>query len=177
MWQRCCSSDSDVTPLLFRGRTPTQALAASGVTIFLTTQDLEEADRLAGRIAVLDGGRVIAEGTAGELKRRVAARRLDLTCVDPAAFATVSACLGGHAVHRDAASLTAGVPTDGSAAGIRALLDEADPGRALIASFAVRDVTLDDAFLTLTQNALAWCGGILVVSVALSAWLFRRRTG
>ena len=55
-------------------------LAASGVTVFLTTQYLEEADRLAGQIAVLDGGLVVAAGRAAELKRRVAAQRLDLTC-------------------------------------------------------------------------------------------------
>ena len=58
-------------------------LAASGVTVFLTTQYLEEADRLAGRIAVLDAGRLIAEGTGEQLKRRVAAQRLDLTCSGP----------------------------------------------------------------------------------------------
>ena len=63
-----------------------EGLAASGVTIFLTTQYLEEAERLAGLIAVLDGGRVIAEGTAAELKRRVAAQRLDLTCSSETAF-------------------------------------------------------------------------------------------
>ena len=53
-------------------------------------------------------------------------------------------------MHLDQASLTVGVPTDGSAAQVRALLDEADPGRSLIASFAVREATLDDVFLTLT---------------------------
>ena len=61
-------------------------LAASRVTVFLTTQYLEEADRLASRIAVLDAGRLIAAGTGEQLKRRVAARRLDLTCPDLAAF-------------------------------------------------------------------------------------------
>jgi hypothetical protein len=69
-------------------------LAASGVTIFLTTQYLEEAGRLADRIAVLDAGRLVAEGTAAELKQRFAARRLDLTCPDPAAFARLSRYLG-----------------------------------------------------------------------------------
>ena len=58
-------------------------LAASGVTVFLTTQYLEEADRLADRIAVLDAGRLVAEGTAAELKQRVAARRLDLDLPGP----------------------------------------------------------------------------------------------
>jgi ABC-2 type transport system ATP-binding protein len=126
------------------------SLAASGVTVFLTTQYLEEADRLAGQIAVLDGGLVVAAGTAAELKRRVAAQRLDLTCPSPAAFGQVSQILAGRAVHLDPAALTVGVPTDGSAAQVRAVLDEADPGRDLVASFAVHDATLDDVLFALT---------------------------
>jgi ABC-2 type transport system ATP-binding protein len=128
------------------------SLAASGVTVFLTTQYLEEADLLAGRIAVLDAGRLVAEGTAAELKQRVTARRLDLTCPDATAFAEVSRHFGERAVHLDPAGLTVGVPTDGSAAQVRGLLDEADPGRCLIADFAVRGATLDDVFLTLTGH-------------------------
>jgi ABC-2 type transport system ATP-binding protein len=125
-------------------------LAADGVTVFLTTQYLEEADRLAGQIAVLNGGRVVAEGTAAELKRRVAARRLDLTCSTAGAYEQVSRLLAGRVVHLDPAALTVGVATDGRAAQVRALLDEADPGRDLVASFAVRDATLDDVFFALT---------------------------
>ena len=128
-------------------------LAASGVTVFLTTQYLEEADRLADRIAVLDAGRLVAEGTAADLKQRVAARRLDLTCPDRAALDEVSRYLGERVVHLDPASLTVGVATDGTAAQIRALLDAADPGRCLIAAFAVHGATLDDVFLTLTGHA------------------------
>jgi ABC-2 type transport system ATP-binding protein len=129
-----------------------EGLSAGGVTVFLTTQYLEEADRLAGRIAVLDGGRVIAEGTAAELKQKIAAQRLDLTCASEAAFAEISRHFGGHAVHRDAATRTVGVPTSGAAAEVRALLDAADPGRVLIAGFAVHGATLDDVFLTLTGD-------------------------
>jgi ABC-2 type transport system ATP-binding protein len=129
-----------------------EGLAAEGVTVFLTTQYLEEADRLAGRIAVLDGGQVIAEGTAAELKRRIAAQRLDLTCASEAAFDAISRHFGGHAVHRDAVTRTVGVPTSGAAAKVRALLDAADPDRSLIADFAVHGATLDDVFLTLTQH-------------------------
>src|ERR1700733_4097659 len=125
-------------------------LASDGVTIFLTTQYLEEADRLADRIAVLNGGRLVAEGTAAELKRRIGAQRLDLTCLTEAAWAEVTARCGKRAVHLDRATLTVGVPTDGAAAEIRAQLDAADPDRSLIASFAVRGATLDDVFLTLT---------------------------
>ncbi len=128
-----------------------EGLAAEGVTVFLTTQYLEEAERLAETIAVLDGGRVIAQGTAAELKQRVSAQRLDLTCASETAFGQVSRYFGDCASHRDEASLTLGVPTDGSAAQVRALLDAADPGRALVASFAVRGASLDDVFLTLTQ--------------------------
>ena len=132
-----------------------EGLAAEGVTVFLTTQYLEEAERLADTIAVLDGGRVIAQGTAAELKRRVAAQRLDLTCPDAAAFGELSRYLGDRASHRDQPGLTLGVPTDGSAAQVRALLDAADPGRTLVASFAVRGASLDDVFLTLTQKETA----------------------
>jgi ABC-2 type transport system ATP-binding protein len=181
-----------------------EGLAAEGVTVFLTTQYLEEAERLAETIAVLDGGRVIAQDTAAELKQRVAAQRLDLTCPSQAAFDELSRYLGEQASHRDPASLTLGVPTDGSAAQVRALLDAADPGRTLVARFAVHTASLDDVFLALTQHdkeispvtetirgllrttanpsaiplgsALAWCGGIMAVSVVLSAILFRRRT-
>src|SRR6202453_1378690 len=74
-----------------------EGLAAPGVTVFLTTQYLEEADRLAGRIAVLDAGRLVAEGTAAELKQRVTARRLDLKCPDAMAFAEVSRYFGDRA--------------------------------------------------------------------------------
>src|SRR5215831_2974838 len=129
-----------------------EGLAAEGVTVFLTTQYLEEAERLAETIAVLDRGRIIAQGTAAELKQRVAAQRLDLTCPNAAAFAEVSRYLGDQASHHDEVNLTLGVPTDGSAAQVRALLDAADPGRTLIASFAVRGASLDDVFLTLTRH-------------------------
>ena len=129
-----------------------EGLAASGVTVFLTTQYLEEADRLADRIAVLDAGRLIAEGTAAELKRRIAAQRLDLTCSGEVAFDQVRQHLGDRAVHCDPAGLTVGVPTDGSATQVRDLLDAADPGRVLVAGFAVHGATLDDVFLTLTRH-------------------------
>jgi ABC-2 type transport system ATP-binding protein len=128
-------------------------LAGSGVTVFLTTQYLEEADRLADTIAVLDGGRLVAEGTAAELKRRIGAQRLDLACLTETAWAEVTGRCGERAVHLDRATLTVGVPTDGTAAEIRTLLDAADPDRSLIASFAVRGATLDDVFLTLTGHA------------------------
>ncbi len=130
-------------------------LAGSGVTVFLTTQYLEEADRLAGRVAVLDAGRIVAEGTTAELKDHVAGQRLDLTLAGPGAFGAAEHRLGDRATHRDPSALTLGVPTDGTAPAVRALLDEIDPERALVAAFAVQATTLDDVFLALTSPETA----------------------
>jgi ABC-2 type transport system ATP-binding protein len=105
-------------------------LRAAGVTVLLTTQYLEEADRLADRIAILDAGRIVAEGTAAELKRRVAEKRLELVLHD------------GRTVE---------LPTDGSAAHVRALLEEIDPAGDRLERFALREATLDDVFLELTN--------------------------
>jgi ABC-2 type transport system ATP-binding protein len=146
--------DEPTTGLDLRGRQAmwqvVGGLAGSGVTVFLTTQYLEEADRLADRIAVVDRGRVVAEGTSAELKQRVAGQRLDLTLAGAWAFEEVARSLGERAVRADRARLTVGVATDGSAAHVRALLDEVDPRRRAVARFAVHTATLDDVFLTLT---------------------------
>ncbi len=128
-------------------------LASSGVTVLLTTQYLDEADRLADRIAVVDGGRVVADGTAAQLKTQVADQRLELRLADAPAYAEVARRLDGRAVRSDPDRLTIGVATDGSAAHVRAVLDEVDPGRAAVASFAVHIATLDDVFLALTGHA------------------------
>jgi ABC-2 type transport system ATP-binding protein len=125
-------------------------LAGAGASIFLTTQYLEEADRLAGRVAVLDGGRVVADGTSAQLKEQVAGHRLDLVLAGPAAFEEAARRLAGRVVQRDPARLTLGVATDGSAAEVRALLDEVDPARRDVDRFALHSATLDDVFLALT---------------------------
>lgn len=125
-------------------------LSAGGATVFLTTQYLEEADRLADRIALVDGGRLVAEGTADELKARVAGHRLDLVLTDAAAYLRIETHAPGRSVHRSPETLTVGFPTDGTAAEVRALLDELDPQRRDIVRFSVRQATLDDVFLTLT---------------------------
>ena len=128
------------------------ALAGSGTTVFLTTQYLEEADRLADRVAVLDGGRVVADGTPAQLKEQVAGQRLDLELADVAAFDEIARRLDGRAVRSDPGRLTIGVATDGSAAQVRALLDEVDPARRAVDRFAVHSATLDDVFLALTGH-------------------------
>ena len=127
-------------------------LAGEGVTVFLTTQYLEEADRLADRVAVLDGGHIVAEGTPAELKQRVAGQRLELELVDADAFAEVALALDGRVLGRDEARLALDVATDGGAAGVRELLDEVDPDRRSVSRFAVRSATLDDVYFALTGH-------------------------
>jgi ABC-2 type transport system ATP-binding protein len=122
----------------------------TGVTVFLTTQYLEEADRLADRVAVINGGRVVAEGSPAELKQRVTSERLDLTLADASAFDQVARSLGARALRADSSRLTLGVATDGSATQIRGLLDEIDPQRRAVSSFAVHAASLEDVFLALT---------------------------
>ncbi|MEU3606206.1 ATP-binding cassette domain-containing protein [Streptomyces sp. NPDC035033] len=124
-------------------------LSAHGTTVFLTTQYLEEADRLAHRIAVLGGGRALAEGTAAELKTRYAGHRLDLVARDRDAYLRLTP----HATAHTPETLTLGLPTDGSAAHVRALLDALDPDRTDIERFTLHSATLDDVFLTLTSTA------------------------
>src|SRR6266545_667835 len=120
--------------------------------ISLTRQYLDEADRLADRIAVLDRGRVIAEGSAAELKRQVSEQRLVLNATDTPAYEGLEYMLGPRVQHRDPLRRVLGVPTDGSADHIRTLLDECDPNRTAVASFTVHTATLDDVFHALTGD-------------------------
>ncbi|MBU3866029.1 ATP-binding cassette domain-containing protein [Streptomyces sp. 4503] len=129
-----------------------KGLVTDGVTVFLTTQYLDEADQLADRIAVVDGGRVVAEGTPAELKERVAGRRLDLVLCDVAGYERAVRQLGVRLVWSDADRLTLGVATDGGAAHVRALLDEIDPERRAVDRFTVHSATLDDVFMALTGH-------------------------
>ncbi|WP_336083033.1 ATP-binding cassette domain-containing protein [Nocardia sp. SSK8] len=133
--------------------TSIRELAASGTTIFLTTQYLEEADQLADRIAVLDGGRLVADGTADELKRLVPGGHLRLRFADHRLLtAAASVAAGGHA---DPEQLTLQVPADGSAAQMKHLLDRfADLGIA-VEQLTVHTPDLDDVFFALTGQPRA----------------------
>ncbi|HTX10276.1 MAG TPA: ATP-binding cassette domain-containing protein [Solirubrobacteraceae bacterium] len=126
-------------------------LAQREVSVFLTTQYLEEADRLADHIVMLDRGRIVAQGTAAELKRRVAEQRLVLMLAGPDALADVAWALGDRAIEIDRSELTIVARCGGNARKVRALLDEIDPDRSAINDFAIRDATLDDVFLELTN--------------------------
>jgi ABC-2 type transport system ATP-binding protein len=125
-------------------------LAGAGVTVFLTTQYLEEADRLAHRVAVMHGGTIVADGTPAQLKAGAAAQRLDLTLTDHAGYTQARRLLGDRILHADPVGLTLGVGTDGSAGQVRRLLDEIDPRQTMVGAFSVHTATLDDVFLALT---------------------------
>ncbi|MFC4603295.1 ATP-binding cassette domain-containing protein [Rhodococcus kronopolitis] len=123
-------------------------LAGDGVTIFLTTQYLEEADQLADRVAVIDGGRIVAEGTPDELKRLVDGGRMELQFADRAQFDLAAGALPGAVT--DDATLTVEVSTDGSIASLKALLDRLDSPELAVERFALHTPDLDDVFFALT---------------------------
>jgi ABC-2 type transport system ATP-binding protein len=125
-------------------------LARSGVTIFLTTQYLEEADQLADRVAVLDGGVIVADDSPAALKQKVGGRELELELADLSSYEAALEFLGRQVVRAEPDSLVIGVATDGSGPAVRGLLDEIDPGRNCVLRFAVHDVSMDAVFLALT---------------------------
>jgi ABC-2 type transport system ATP-binding protein len=123
-------------------------LAARGVTVFLTTQYLEEADRLADRIAVLDHGRLVAEGTAAELKRLVPGGHISLRFAEASELEAAARALG--AADRDDDELTLQLPSDGGVRSLRALLDRLDAEAIEVDALSVHTPDLDDVFLALT---------------------------
>jgi ABC-2 type transport system ATP-binding protein len=125
-------------------------LRASGVTILLTTQYLEEADRLADRVAVLDGGRIVAEGSAEELKAAVGSETVELLFADREALAGAVAALDDPRAHADVDKLGLAVPTDGAAHEIKRLLDLLADHDVAVERIELHRPTLDDVFLGLT---------------------------
>ncbi|MBL1074336.1 ATP-binding cassette domain-containing protein [Nocardia sp. 2] len=128
-----------------------RTLVAGGVTVFLTTQYLEEADQLADRIAVLDGGRIVAEGTAEELKRLVPGGHIQLRFADQRGFA--AAVQAVTVADADPEQLVLHVPSDGSVGDIRKLLDRLDDRDITIDQLDIHTPDLDDVFFALTGNA------------------------
>jgi ABC-2 type transport system ATP-binding protein len=134
-----------------------RSLVAGGTTVFLTTQYLEEADQLADRIAVLDGGRIVAEGTADELKAQIPGRHVRLRFTDSTAFGRAAAVFP-HAV-RDDENLALRVAGDGGLDTLRGLLDRLDAAGVGAADLSVHTPDLDDVFLALTGQATTEPGG------------------
>jgi ABC-2 type transport system ATP-binding protein len=127
-----------------------RGLAAQGVTIFLTTQYLEEADQLSDRIAVLDHGRIVAEGTPGELKRQIPGGHIQLQFGNQDELASAERVLG--VTSRDDESLSLQVPSDGDVPALRALLDRLDDASVKVGRLSIHTPDLDDVFLALTGH-------------------------
>jgi ABC-2 type transport system ATP-binding protein len=124
------------------------SLAGDGTTVFLTTQYLEEADRLADRVAILDKGRLVAEGTAQELKQRIPGGRIDVQFADTGAQLAAADALGIPVAHQGSPSLQ--IPTDGNVATLRRVLRDLDGAGVDVVDLAVHTPDLDDVFFALT---------------------------
>ncbi|MFE4449908.1 ATP-binding cassette domain-containing protein [Streptomyces sp. NPDC056796] len=127
-------------------------LVADGVTVLLTTQYLEEADQLADRIAVLDGGGIAAHGTAGELKRLVPGGHVRLRFTDPEAYRSAATALGDATADDDALALR--IPSDGSQRDLRTVLDRLDAAGVEAGELTVHTPDLDDVFFALTATGV-----------------------
>jgi ABC-2 type transport system ATP-binding protein len=134
-----------------------RGLVADGVTVLLTTQYLEEADQLADRVAMLDGGRLVAEGTPAELKRRVPGGHVRLRFTDSDGFASAARHLTTAAPDADAMTLE--LPSDGGTAALRTLLDDLDRAQVEPAELSIHSPDLDDVFLALTGREPASTAG------------------
>ncbi|BBH65260.1 daunorubicin resistance protein DrrA family ABC transporter ATP-binding protein [Actinoplanes sp. OR16] len=128
-------------------------LVSDGVTVFLTTQYLEEADELADRIAVLHDGKIVAAGTAGELKRLVPGGHVRLRFHDPVAYQNTLTAL--PAATGDADSLSVQVPSGGGQQDLRSILDALASAGIEADELTVHTPDLDDVFFALTQPSEA----------------------
>jgi ABC-2 type transport system ATP-binding protein len=125
-------------------------LAGDGVTIFLTTQYLDEADQLADRVAVLDQGRIVAEGTPAELKRRIPGGHIQLTFAEAGALTAAAGLIPDASPDGD--QLTLQIPGDGSVAGLRRVLDELDLAGVDVEHLSIHTPDLDDVFFAVTGH-------------------------
>jgi len=126
-------------------------LVTDGVTIFLTTQYLDEADELADRVAVLDRGRIVAEGTPAELKRRIPGGHIQLQFAQPDALHAATAMIPGAVPDDD--QLTLQIPGDGSVASLRRLLNELNDTSIDVEHLSIHSPDLDDVFFAVTGHA------------------------
>ena len=129
------------------------SLTAHGVTVFLTTQYLDEADFLADSIVVIDHGKVIAAGTAGELKGQVSEDLCDITLVDPAQLGDAVVALGDLGATLDRTNSELGelvIPAPEATAPVAEVVKRLESRDIRIAHVGLRKPTLDDVFMALT---------------------------
>jgi ABC-2 type transport system ATP-binding protein len=124
------------------------SLVNDGTTVFLTTQQLEEADELADRVAILDRGRLVAEGSPQELKQHIPDGRIDVHFADTEAQLVAGDALGMPVTDQDSPRLQ--IPTDGNVATLRRVLHDLDEAGVDVIDLAIHTPDLDDVFFALT---------------------------
>ncbi|MFI6061292.1 ATP-binding cassette domain-containing protein [Streptomyces sp. NPDC051286] len=127
-------------------------LVSGGVTVFLTTQYLEEADELADRIALLNGGKIVAEGSADELKRLIPGGHVRIRFSDPTVYQSAASAL--REATRDDEALALQIPSDGSQRELRSILDWLDSAGIEADELTVHTPDLDDVFFALTGSSV-----------------------
>lgn len=129
-----------------------KSLAKSGTTIFLTTQYLEEADQLADKIAILAGGKIVAEGTPVELKKLLPQGQIELRFSDQKQLGLAEKLLVTYEPVRDDSTLSLTLKTDGSVAGVARLFTQIQQAKIEVSEFSQKTPTLDDAFLKIINE-------------------------
>jgi ABC-2 type transport system ATP-binding protein len=127
-------------------------LSQNGTTVFLTTQNLEEADRLADRIAILSEGRIVAEGTAGELKKLLPHGKIELGFPDVKQMDAAARLFQSYDLTLDEGALSLSIATDGSVAQIASIFTQIQKADIEISEFSQKTATLDDAFLKIISD-------------------------
>jgi ABC-2 type transport system ATP-binding protein len=130
-----------------------EQLVAAGTTILLTTQDMDEADRLADRIVVIDGGKIIAEGTSDELKQRVGSERLEITIAETSSLEAARKAIGDDDVHFDLKRRTFSLAARGGVSQLKQVLSRLEEASVAVENVSFHSPTLDDVFLTFTGHA------------------------
>ena len=128
-------------------------LAKSGVTILLTTQYMDEADHLADNIVVIDGGKVIAEGTPNELKAKIGSDRLEFTISKNSSFEKAQKAVDGETLQVDAERRVLSIANTGGISMVKSALDRLEKAKIEVEDISLHRPTLDDVFLTLTGHA------------------------
>jgi ABC-2 type transport system ATP-binding protein len=127
-------------------------LVSKGITILLTTQDMDEAEQLADRIVVIDGGKIIAEGTSDELKQHVGAERLEVKIAESSNFERAKKIVEEGSLYSDSKTRTLSLVTKGGVNQLKQVLNWLDEEGIAVKSISFRSPTLDDVFLKLTGH-------------------------